>query len=65
MKVTVDEKKCSGHARCAAVGPELWELDELGYNALRGKGPVDVPTPLEQQAVDGASTCPERAITIS
>jgi ferredoxin len=65
VKVTVDQNKCSGHARCAAVGADFWELDDLGYNALSGKGAVDVPPQFEQQATDGAAACPERAITIS
>jgi ferredoxin len=62
MKVTVDRSKCTGHARCAATGPDVYPLDDEGYNALEGE--TEVPAGLEQQAVDGAAACPERAITV-
>ncbi|MET8169010.1 ferredoxin [Streptomyces sp. NPDC005329] len=61
MKITIDKAGCSGHARCAAVAPGLFHLDDDGY-AL----PVDgeVPQGLEQAARDGETACPERAITL-
>lgn len=63
MKVTVDRSICTGHARCHALGPDVYELDDNGYNALDGE--AEVPPGLEQQARDGADGCPERAITVS
>ena len=63
MKVSIDRATCTGHARCAALGPEFYQLDDDGYNAMNGE--VDVPAGLEQQARDGADGCPERALTIS
>jgi ferredoxin len=63
MKVTIDRAKCTGHARCAALGPDVYVLDDDGYNAMDGD--VEVPTGLEQQARDGADGCPERALTIT
>jgi len=63
MKVSIDRATCTGHARCAALGPEFYQLDDAGYNAMNGE--VDVPAGLEQQARDGADGCPERALTIS
>ncbi|MGW2824361.1 ferredoxin [Streptomyces sp. NPDC001443] len=61
MKITVNTRLCSGHARCAATAPDLYRLDDNGY-AL----PVEagVPADLEQQAREGARACPEHAITI-
>ncbi|MFI1927964.1 MULTISPECIES: ferredoxin [unclassified Streptomyces] len=61
MKIAIDKAACSGHARCAAVAPELFRLDEDGY-AL----PIDgeVPQGLEQGARDGETACPERAVTV-
>ncbi|HLM06233.1 MAG TPA: ferredoxin [Blastococcus sp.] len=61
MKIVVDKARCSGHARCAAAGPDLYELDDLGYNALTE---LEVPAGMEKQAQDGAAACPERAITL-
>ncbi|MER6081778.1 ferredoxin [Streptomyces sp. NPDC001833] len=61
MKVTIDSSSCSGHARCAAAAPGLFRLDDDGY-ALPLDG--DVPQSLEQAARDGATACPERAISV-
>ncbi|MBV9660937.1 MAG: ferredoxin [Acidimicrobiales bacterium] len=63
MKVHVDDSRCTGHARCNAVSPEFYELDELGYNAWRGKS-IEVPPEREDEARRGAAACPELAITI-
>jgi ferredoxin len=62
MRVRVDNAKCTGHARCNAVGPDVFPLDDVGYCAVRGA--VDVAPGLEPQARDGAAACPERAIEI-
>jgi ferredoxin len=43
------------------MGPDVYDLDEEGYNALTER---DVPSDLEQQAIDGAESCPEGAITL-
>ena len=61
MKIVVDKSKCSGHARCAAAGPDIYELDDMGYNALTE---LEVPAGMEKQAQDGAAACPERAISL-
>ncbi|MCX5374855.1 ferredoxin [Streptomyces sp. NBC_00015] len=61
MKITIDKAGCSGHARCAAVAPGLFRLDDDGY-ALPFDG--EVPEGLEQAARDGEVACPERAITL-
>ena len=63
MKVTIDRASCTGHARCAALGPNFYSLDDDGYNDMQGT--VEVPAGLEQEATDGANGCPERALTIS
>jgi len=63
MKVKIDADLCSGHGRCWVVAQSFYKLDELGYNADRGKT-VDVPAGLEAAAKLGADKCPERAITI-
>lgn len=61
MKIVVDRKLCSGHARCAAVAPDVYELDADGYNVT---GEKDVPEALREQAMRGLRACPERAITV-
>ena len=63
MKVTIDRSMCTGHARCAALAPDVYELDDDGYNAMDGE--LEVSSGLEKQARDGADGCPERALTIT
>lgn len=67
MKVYIDrgvdggQQGCTGHARCASMAGEFYEVDDNGYNVHRGET-VDVPQELEQAAALGARVCPERAI---
>jgi len=61
VKIVVDKSKCSGHARCAATAPDIYELDDMGYVALTE---LEVPAGMEKQAQDGAAACPERAISL-
>jgi ferredoxin len=62
MKLEVNKALCTGHARCAATAPEIYELDDEGFSALTV---LEVAPELEAAAVRGADACPERAITIT
>jgi ferredoxin len=61
MKVRVDRAMCSGHARCNATAPGIYEIDDMGYCAITE---LTVPEGLEELAEKGAAACPERAITV-
>ncbi|MBV9512216.1 MAG: ferredoxin [Caulobacteraceae bacterium] len=61
MKIVVDTNLCSGHARCAAVAPEVFSLNEDGYVAFEEKV---VPPGLEAKAERGVRACPERALKL-
>jgi ferredoxin len=61
LKIVVTKSRCTGHARCAAVAPEIYELDADGYIAFTEKS---VPPEQEERAVKGARSCPERALKI-
>lgn len=61
MKIRIDKAKCVGNARCAAVSPELFPLDDEGYIAAEE---IDVPPGMEDLARRGARACPERIIVI-
>jgi ferredoxin len=61
MKVLVQANRCQGHARCLAEGPDVYVLDDLGFNSTNID---DVPPHLHDQARRGALACPERALTI-
>ncbi|WP_156840673.1 ferredoxin [Novosphingobium aquimarinum] len=61
LTIKVDTALCSGHARCAAVAPDIYILDDDGYCIADG---IKVPEEHETLAKRGARACPERAITI-
>ena len=62
LKVRVDRERCQGHARCFALAPELFELDELGNGRERGDGAV--APGLEGKAHLAQANCPELAVEV-
>jgi len=60
VKVRVDEAKCQGHARCFALAPELFSVDDYGQSSVVGDGTV--PAGLEAKARLAIANCPEFAI---
>jgi ferredoxin len=62
LKIRVDQDKCQGHARCKALAPELFDLDEFGNAHEHGDG--SVPAGLEDKAYLAKSNCPEIAIEV-
>jgi len=65
MKAEVDKSLCVGHALCWREAPDVFPLDDEGYNELGGQGPVTIAPEHEEAARDGASWCPEQAIQLS
>jgi ferredoxin len=61
MKIRIEKSACVGNARCAAVAPELFPLDDNGYINVEE---IDVPAGKEELARRGALACPERIILI-
>jgi ferredoxin len=61
IRISLRPGICSGHARCHAIAPALFPLDDEGYVALHA---TVVPPGLEALARAGADACPERAILI-
>jgi ferredoxin len=61
MKIKVREGACQGHARCAALAPEIFKLDDVGFIL-----PDDIEVPAGQEAIArrGARACPERALVV-
>jgi ferredoxin len=56
----VDPEKCQGHARCYALAPELFVVDDYGQSTEIGDGIV--PAGLEDKARLAIANCPEYAI---
>ena len=63
MKVRVDRERCQGHARCAALAPELFALDQFGNAREAGDGTV--PAGLADKAYLAQANCPEFAIEVN
>ena len=61
MKVLADKGKCCGHARCNAVAPDIFTLDDNGYIAV---AEIIVPAEMEGQARRGVRACPERVLAL-
>ncbi|MBO9379833.1 ferredoxin [Sphingomonas histidinilytica] len=61
MKVIVDHARCQGHALCMLKAPQVYQLNDDGYNSMP---PTEVPPELEEQARLGAINCPEGAIRL-
>lgn len=61
MKVVVDRQRCTGHGRCYATAPDVFEPDERGH----GVAVVEVVPPEHtDQARNAQANCPEGAITL-
>jgi ferredoxin len=63
VKVRVDRDRCQGHARCAALAPALFRLDEFGNAQEIGDG--SVPAALVDKAYLAKANCPELAIEVN
>jgi ferredoxin len=61
MRIAVDPERCQGHARCYALAPELFEVDDYGQSSALGDGVV--PPGLEAKARLAIANCPELAIS--
>jgi ferredoxin len=60
VRIRVDPDKCQGHARCYALAPELFSVDDYGLSTVVGDG--SVPPELEERARLAIANCPEFAI---
>jgi ferredoxin len=66
MQIKVIDGRCQGHARCAAVAPELFDLDDEGYSfVLPGCETIgDSDGETLEIARLAVENCPEQAIRI-
>lgn len=61
MKVHVDTRACSGHARCWSTAPDVYRINDDGYNDSEDYA---VEPGQEAAASRGALSCPEGAISL-
>ena len=62
MKIRVDQEKCQGHARCYALAPDLFEIDDYGMSTALNDGVI--PADREADARLVIANCPEYAIEV-
>lgn len=62
VHIVTDVTACVGHARCAAVAPDIYDLNDDGYNVTAERFVREELRPL---AIRGARACPERAIAVA
>ena len=62
MRVNVDMDKCTGHARCWSVAPEIFTIDDEGYSDIGTSREVRPGS--EDLARRGVAACPEHALTL-
>jgi ferredoxin len=62
MKISVRPDLCCGAGLCAMTAPNVFQLDEHGYNRMDGE---TVVAGREDEARIGASACPETAISLT
>ncbi|MDQ7903730.1 ferredoxin [Phytohabitans sp. ZYX-F-186] len=62
MRVDVDFDSCESNALCAAVAPDVFELDDADQLHLVQDSPPERTWPEVEEA---ARACPKRAITLT
>ena len=62
MRLRIDSRLCQGHARCAALAPELFDLDENGFGIVRPG--CENASGVDRQALLAVENCPEQAIVL-
>lgn len=61
MKLTVDEKKCAGHALCTIIAPDLFEMNDAG----KAEVIADLTAADLDLAEESVAECPAAAILLS
>jgi ferredoxin len=61
LRIHLDDALCTGHGRCYALAPELFDSDDAGRSVLLA---AEVGEEHRAAAETAAANCPERAISI-
>ena len=66
MRLRIIGERCQGHARCAALVPELFDVDDEGYGRVRpGRESVkDGDEHAHERSRLAIDNCPEQAIAL-
>jgi ferredoxin len=65
MRVKVDRELCGGHAMCAIIAPEVFEVDDAGFVVAPEGDVIEVPADADEVRVrEAVVSCPEGALVI-
>lgn len=64
MKVSINDARCQGHARCIHFAPEVFEVDDEGYSSVKA-GFETIPADLQEGVRKACANCPEIAIIVT
>jgi ferredoxin len=62
VRIVLDAERCTGHGRCYALAPDVFDADDDGHCIVR----IDdqVPGELADKARTAVANCPELALSI-
>ena len=63
MRVVLDAEACTGHGRCYALAPEVFDADDDGH-CVRARRRVRCRPSSKSQARLGVANCPELALRV-
>lgn len=61
MRIVLDAQACTGHGRCYALAPDVFDADDLGHCVVVVAEPTG---DREQAARTAVASCPEVALSI-
>ena len=61
MKIRISAERCSGHGRCYAIAPDVFDEDEAGYPIPQFD---EVPLTMREATLTAQLNCPEQAIEL-
>jgi ferredoxin len=66
MRIRIIEERCQGHARCAALVPDVFDVDHEGYGRVRpvGETVAEGDEQARERAQLAIDNCPEQAIVL-
>jgi ferredoxin len=61
VRLRLEVETCTGHGRCYALAPSVFDADDLGHCVILDE---QVPPEREAEARTAVANCPETALTI-
>ena len=61
MRIVLDDDACTGHGRCYALAPDIFDADDQGHCVIKVD---DIPEDQQAAARVAVANCPEVALSI-